>query len=35
MSAYWPWWAGAIGLAAVTIFFTVTTGRTLESGMQD
>ena len=29
MSAYWPWWAGAVGLAAVTIFFTVTTGRTL------
>lgn len=29
MSAYWPWWAGAIGLAAVTIFFTVATGRTL------
>jgi uncharacterized membrane protein YedE/YeeE len=27
MSAYWPWWAGAIGLAAVTIFYTVTTGR--------
>lgn len=29
MSAYWPWWAGAIGLAAVTIFYTVTTGRSL------
>ncbi len=27
MSAYWAWWAGAIGLAAVTIFYTVTTGR--------
>lgn len=29
MSAYWPWWAGAIGLAAVTIFYTVATGRSL------
>ena len=27
MSAYWAWWAGAVGLAAVTIFYTVTTGR--------
>ncbi len=29
MSAYWPWWAGAIGLAAVTIFYTVATSRSL------
>jgi uncharacterized membrane protein YedE/YeeE len=29
MSAYWAWWAGAIGLAAVTIFYTVMTGRSL------
>ncbi len=29
MSAYWAWWAGAIGLAAVTIFYTVLTGRSL------
>jgi uncharacterized membrane protein YedE/YeeE len=27
MSPYWAWWAGAVGLAAVTIFYTVTTGR--------
>jgi hypothetical protein len=29
MIAYWPWWGGAIGLAAVTIFYTVATGRSL------
>lgn len=27
MSNYWPWWAGAIGLAIVTINYTVTTDR--------
>jgi hypothetical protein len=27
MSNYWPWWAGAIGLAAVTINYTITTDR--------
>lgn len=27
MSSYWPWWAGAIGLALVTINYTVTTDR--------
>ncbi|WP_330458380.1 YeeE/YedE family protein [Streptomyces sp. NBC_00820] len=27
MSAYWPWWAGAIGLALVTINYTLTTDR--------
>lgn len=27
MSAYWPWWAGAIGLALVTIGYTVATDR--------
>lgn len=27
MSNYWPWWAGAIGLAVVTINYTVTTDR--------
>ncbi|MDN5859211.1 MAG: YeeE/YedE family protein [Pseudonocardia sp.] len=26
---YWPWWAGAIGLALVTIAFTLATDRTL------
>ncbi len=36
MSAYWPWWAGALGLAAVTIFFTLTTRRWFGlSGMWD
>jgi len=29
MSNYWPWWAGAIGLAAVTINYTITTDRSL------
>ncbi|MFI6084368.1 YeeE/YedE family protein [Streptomyces sp. NPDC051217] len=27
MSAYWPWWAGAIGLAALTIGYTLATDR--------
>ncbi|MFC6020945.1 YeeE/YedE family protein [Plantactinospora solaniradicis] len=27
MSDYWPWWAGALGLAVVTINYTVTTDR--------
>jgi hypothetical protein len=27
MSNYWPWWAGALGLAVVTINYTVTTDR--------
>jgi hypothetical protein len=27
MSNYWPWWAGAIGLAVVTINYTITTDR--------
>lgn len=27
MSAYWPWWAGSIALALVTIGYTVSTGR--------
>ncbi|MGX4690889.1 YeeE/YedE family protein [Streptomyces sp. JNUCC 63] len=27
MSTYWPWWAGAIGLALVTIYYTLTTDR--------
>ncbi|MFY1693265.1 YeeE/YedE family protein [Plantactinospora sp. WMMB782] len=27
MSNYWPWWAGALGLAAVTINYTVSTDR--------
>ncbi|MDN5749418.1 MAG: YeeE/YedE family protein [Pseudonocardia sp.] len=26
---YWPWWAGAVGLALVTIAFTLATDRTL------
>lgn len=30
MSSYWPWWAGAVGLAVVTIFYTLATDhRTL------
>jgi hypothetical protein len=29
MTDYWPWWAGAIGLAIVTINYTVTTDRSL------
>lgn len=27
MSSYWPWWAGAIGLALVTITYTLMTDR--------
>jgi hypothetical protein len=27
MSSYWPWWAGAIGLALVTIAYTLATDR--------
>ena len=27
MSAYWPWWAGAAGLAALTIGYTLATDR--------
>ncbi|GIG88095.1 YeeE/YedE family protein [Plantactinospora endophytica] len=27
MSNYWPWWAGALGLAVVTINYTVSTDR--------
>lgn len=29
MSSYWPWWAGAIGLALVTINHTLITDRSL------
>ncbi|MFD8327417.1 YeeE/YedE family protein [Streptomyces lydicus] len=29
MSAYWPWWAGAIGLALITINHTLITDRSL------
>jgi hypothetical protein len=29
MSNYWPWWAGAIGLALVTINYTLITDRSL------
>ena len=29
MNNYWPWWAGAIGLAVVTINYTLTTDRSL------
>jgi uncharacterized protein len=29
MSIYWPWWAGAIGLALVTIGYTLATDRSL------
>jgi hypothetical protein len=29
MSNYWPWWAGAIGLALVIINYTLTTDRSL------
>jgi uncharacterized protein len=29
MSNYWPWWAGAIGLAFVTINYTLITDRSL------
>ncbi|MGW1799197.1 YeeE/YedE family protein [Streptomyces sp. NPDC001984] len=27
MSSYWPWWAGAVGLALVTINYTLVTDR--------
>lgn len=27
MSTYWPWWAGAIGLALITIAYTLATDR--------
>jgi uncharacterized protein len=27
MSAYWPWWAGAVGLAALTIGYALVTDR--------
>ena len=27
MSSYWPWWAGAVGLAVVTIFYTLATDQ--------
>jgi hypothetical protein len=29
MSNYWPWWVGAIGLALLTINYTLTTDRSL------
>lgn len=29
MSTYWPWWAGAIGLALITIGYTIATDRSL------
>ncbi|MEV0690894.1 YeeE/YedE thiosulfate transporter family protein [Streptomyces sp. NPDC050388] len=29
MSTYWPWWAGAVGLALVTITYTLLTDRSL------
>ncbi len=29
MSDYWPWWADAIGLALLTINYTLTTDRSL------
>lgn len=29
MSNYWPWWAGALGLALVTINYTLSTNRSL------
>ncbi len=29
MSTYWPWWAGALGLALVTIGYTLATDRSL------
>jgi hypothetical protein len=29
MSSYWPWWAGALGLALVTINYTLITDRSL------
>ncbi|KUO15405.1 YeeE/YedE family protein [Streptomyces dysideae] len=27
MSTYWPWWAGAVGLAALTVGYTLATDR--------
>lgn len=27
MSAYWPWWAGAVGLAVLTVGYTLATDR--------
>jgi hypothetical protein len=27
MTTYWPWWAGAVGLALVTVFYTLATDR--------
>ncbi|WP_432119633.1 YeeE/YedE family protein [Streptomyces sp. bgisy032] len=27
MSGYWPWWAGAVGLALITVNYTLTTER--------
>ena len=36
MTAYWPWWAGAIGLAVVTVGYQRATGRFLGlSGVWD
>jgi hypothetical protein len=29
MSNYWPWWAGALGLALVTISYTLSTDRSI------
>lgn len=29
MSTYWPWWAGAVGLALVTVTYTLLTDRSL------
>ena len=29
MSNYWPWWAGAVGLAVATINYTITNDRSL------
>jgi hypothetical protein len=29
MNSYWPWWAGAVGLALVTINYTLITDRSL------
>lgn len=29
MSGYWPWWAGAVGLALVTVNYTLITDRSL------
>ena len=27
MSTYWPWWAGAVGLAVLTVGYTLATDR--------